>query len=492
MTISPSSSSAIVQSSVTGISGSRKTEKRCRKLVQQTEGEESDRECNLVKPDSYYLYTNKPFAQLVSDFFSGVGWINTTFMFYGKYSHKSPGHAEWRKDFLQHAVGLFYGGLFLLPGYSTLHHMRRISKKDFRLATLAKRTRKQTYKLYAIRIVVNLLVLGLSALSAWLIFMASQMSIKTSQDDLDIKASISSDLMHLLESYASPITLSALGSIVPSIFFLFSLGRLEPKSQSQRGFGQDGAPEVILSCSPTRFVCWENVIGAEMYKLIWTDFFVTLLVIIAVQTPQRYFADHVSLGCDLGKKVGRPAFFLPNNVLELVYGQSLIWIGTWYSPFLPLMAIVKLPLTFYAKKATVVYNCRAQEKAYRAGRSNYFFMILLLGTFLLCLAAVAYGITQIRPSELYGPFRELNEVYDIIPWTVSVLPSGLRDTFQILSSPVFLVVLGVVVCLGLYFFYAIAKVYRRMINGLREELSMESRDKKYLLQMFTNQSEEKT
>ena len=26
--------------------------------------------------------------------------------------------------------------------------------------------------------------------------------------------------------------------------------------------------------------------------------------------------------------------------------------------------------------------------------------------------------------------------------------------------------------LGLYFFYAIAKVYRRMISGLREELSM--------------------
>lgn len=45
-------------------------------------------------------------------------------------------------------------------------------------------------------------------------------------------------------------------------------------------------------------------------------------------------------------------------------------------------------------QATVVYNCKTQEKAYRAGRSNYFFMILLLGTFLLCLAAVAYGVTQ--------------------------------------------------------------------------------------------------
>jgi len=237
-------------------------------------------------------------------------------------------------------------------------------------------------------------------------------------------------------------------------------------------------------------LCWENVIAAEMYKLIWSDFFVTIFVIIAVQTPRRYFADHITLGCDAGKKIGRPQFLLPDNVLELVYGQSLIWIGTWYSPFLPLMAIIKLPITFYAKKATVLYNCRSEEKAYRAGRSNYFFMILLLGTFLLCLAAVAYGITQIRPSELYGPFRGLNEVYDIIPWTVSILPTGLRSTFQIISSPVFLVVLGVVICLGLYFFYAMAKVYRRMINGLREELSMESRDKKYLLQLFTSQQTE--
>lgn len=156
------------------------------------------------------------------------------------------------------------------------------------------------------------------------------------------------------------------------------------------------------------------------------------------------------------------------------------------------MAIIKLPITFYAKKATVFYNCRAAEKAYRAGRSNYFFMILLLGTFLLCLAAVAYGVTQICPSELYGPFSGFNEVYDIIPWTVSILPTGFRDTFQILGSPVFLVVLGVIICLSLYFFYAIAKVYRRMISGLREELSMESRDKKYLLQLFASQSDEKS
>lgn len=39
----------------------------------------------------------------------------------------------------------------------------------------------------------------------------------------------------------------------------------------------------------------------------------------------RYFADYVSLGCELGRKVGRPNFDLPNSVLDLVYGQSVIW-----------------------------------------------------------------------------------------------------------------------------------------------------------------------
>ena len=50
--------------------------------------------------------------------------------------------------------------------------------EDLRLATLANRTKKEKYKLYAVRFMVNLMVLGLSVLSAYLIFMASQVSIE--------------------------------------------------------------------------------------------------------------------------------------------------------------------------------------------------------------------------------------------------------------------------------------------------------------------------
>lgn len=497
--------------------------------------------CHLVRPDEDY--TNKPITQIVMDFISGVGWINTTLMFYGSYSDKvlviggrrtyynmplayfmvgcvcflvillsilwsasqifEESYVKEGSSYYHSYANKVFGGWDMCIEDETaakLQFMRIVKdieanlEEDFRLANEAKRTQKAIYKLYTIRIFVNLIVFGLSCLSAYLIFRASQLSIQTSQGDVDVNSSAKTDFIHLLKSYASPITLSVLGAVVPTLFFFLS--RFEdwnPRTQVNvvlfRTVLLKLASVAVLLVSlynrinQSCMLCWENVIGAEMYKLIWTEFFVSLLVIFFVQTPRRYFADHTIIG---RKLIGRPTFSIPDNVLELVYAQSLIWIGTWYSPFIPIMAIIKLPIVFYAKKATVSHNCRSQEKAYLAGRSNYFFMILLLGTFLLCLAAVAYGITQIRPSYLYGPFRGLNNVYDIIPWTTSHLPSLLRSAFNVICSPVFLVVLGVIVCLGLYFFYAIAKVYRKMIRGLRQELIMASRDKKELLRIFSS------
>lgn len=501
------------------------------------------KKCDLEKPDEDQ-YTEKPITQLVMDFISGVGWINTTLMFYGSYSDKvlviggrrtyynmplayftvgflcflvillsilwsasdifEENYVKEGSRYYQTYSNKVFGGwdMCIEDESAAQLQIKRIVKEieanleeDFRLANEAQRTRRAMYKLYGTRILVNLIVIALSCLSAYLIFSASQLSIKTSQGEINVNSTAKKDFMHFLKSYASPITLTVLGAVVPSLFYLLSL--LEdwnPRTQVNVALVRTvllklASVAVLLvslynKINKACMLCWENVIGAEMYKLIWTEFFVTLIVIIFVQTPRRYFADHVTIG---KKLIGRPPFSIPDNVLALVYAQSLIWIGTWYSPFIPLMAIIKLPIIFYAMKATVLYNCRSQEKVYLAGRSNYFFMILLLGTFLLCLTAVVYGITQIRPSRLYGPFRGLTNVYDIIPWAVSFLPSVLQNAFDVIHSPVFLVVLVLVVCLGLYFFYAIAKVYRKMIRGLRQELSMESRDKKYLLQVFSSQ-----
>lgn len=68
-TINSSSSSAIVPTSATA---SPVVRRRRDVTPNATEGEESDRICHLVKPHNYSLYTNKPVAQLLTDFFSGI------------------------------------------------------------------------------------------------------------------------------------------------------------------------------------------------------------------------------------------------------------------------------------------------------------------------------------------------------------------------------------------------------------------------------------
>ena len=49
-----------------------------------------------------------------------------------------------------------------------------------RVASLAKMTQRDKYEMYAVRVLVNLVVLGLFALSTYLIFFAAQISINVS------------------------------------------------------------------------------------------------------------------------------------------------------------------------------------------------------------------------------------------------------------------------------------------------------------------------
>ena len=86
------------------------------------------------------------------------------------------------------------------------------------------------------------------------------------------------------------------------------------------------ASEVTIAfyCQFMRLCC--EYLGKYSGQYFWTaNNFSYRLLVVVYKFFFRYFAEHVSLGCDLGRKIGRAEFNLPNNVLELVYGQSLIW-----------------------------------------------------------------------------------------------------------------------------------------------------------------------
>ena len=52
------------------------------------------------------------------------------------------------------------------------------------------------------------------------------------------------------------------------------------------------------------------------------------------------------------------------DVSHWVSCSHVFRIGSWYSPFLPLMAILKLPLVFYAKKVRIETSVFYEECAY--------------------------------------------------------------------------------------------------------------------------------
>lgn len=54
--------------------------------------------------------------------------------------------------------------------------------------------------------------------------------------------------------------------------------------------------------------------------------------------------------CKLVQWFGLQEFGISDNVLEIVYGQTICWIGTFFSPLLPAIAMIKYFIIFYIKK----------------------------------------------------------------------------------------------------------------------------------------------
>ncbi|XP_067319937.1 transmembrane channel-like protein 6 isoform X1 [Anolis sagrei] len=223
----------------------------------------------------------------------------------------------------------------------------------------------------------------------------------------------------------------------------------------------------------SKIQCWETFVGQELYRLVVMDFIFTLLDTFFGELMWR-----VILEKKLQRKQ-RPEFDIARNVLELIYGQSLTWLGVFFAPLLPAVQILKLLLLFYIKKASLMRNCQCPSKPWRASHmSTIFITLLCFPSFLGASIFLSYTIWAVRPSEMCGPFQSFETIYDSgKTWVVDLEQSSPNLTWftwihqHLIQNSFFLFLISGILLAVIYLNIQVVKGQRRIITLLKEQIA---------------------
>ncbi|XP_016113100.1 transmembrane channel-like protein 6 [Sinocyclocheilus grahami] len=151
--------------------------------------------------------------------------------------------------------------------------------------------------------------------------------------------------------------------------------------------------------------CWETLIGQELYRLVLMDLLFAMSYIVLAEFLWGLCIRNITF------RRRKLEFDIARDVLELIYGQTLVWFGVLFSPLLPAVQIGKLFLLFYFKKTSLMMNFQPPRKHWRATQmSTFFIKLLFLPSFTGALACVIYTMWRVKPSSDCGPFSNLRSM----------------------------------------------------------------------------------
>ena len=503
--------------------------------------------CRFEFPSIATNESDKGVQTVVLDFFTGQGWISNTILFYSNY----PSDAIISQEGVRYPLPLAYlltGGAYFFVclvlmmknlssglreayietegvfnsfcnrvfsawDYCICHRSAALHKKQIivqdikseleeeqRLQRVRERTRKQKIHLYGLRVLINLVIVPALWYVSFVVVMGVILNQKVTKEGRN-----KFEEMLIRSGLALGITVPNL--ILPLLFeFLSFFEDWSPKFELglnlwRRIFVKLPSIAVLMTllykdlddriktsdalkshCEQ----CWENEIAAQMYMLVWVDFLVVLLITVSLETLRQLLYKH----CRCFHKIGLAQFDISRNVIDLAYGQCLVLIGTFFSPILPLLAVFKLIVFFYAKKLSLFYNNRLPDKPLQDARLNTIFTLLLLFTFFMCAGLVGYGVTRV-PTSYCGPFKnthcaESKVIIDELSIIVSTWPDWLHETLRFMSTAAFVVPLVALSFVVLYYYRSMTRAHRRTIETLRKRLGFEGKHKKTLLMQLAN------
>ncbi|NWW73663.1 TMC7 protein, partial [Climacteris rufus] len=352
---------------------------------------------------------------------------------------------------------------------------------------IAERTMKEKLRIYSLRIFINIIVIAILSGCFYSIYRATVFSQENSNDINSANFVVSLLVQYLpsivivLANFISSLLFSFLITFedyTPSFEIKLTLVRCVFVRLANIGVLLFSLWSQISDCGSDKckpcgynykhYPCWETDVGQEMYKLMIFDFIVILAMLLFVDFPRKFLVSHFS--CKLIQWFGEQEFGISDSVLEIVYGQTICWIGTFFSPLLPAIATIKYFIIFYIKKIRLIHTCKPEAKPVRASSSKFFFLVVLLIGLILSFIPVGVSIARIPSSKACGPFRNFNTSWEVVPDTILHFPTGLQQLLFGMASEAFAVPFFVLVCIVMFYFIALAEAHKPVVEQLKEQL----------------------
>ncbi|KAK9885170.1 hypothetical protein WA026_010680 [Henosepilachna vigintioctopunctata] len=224
--------------------------------------------------------------------------------------------------------------------------------------------------------------------------------------------------------------------------------------------------------------CWETSLGQEMYRLIISDFFLTLAIHVI-----HFVFFIVKRRC-----LKWPVFIefdVASNTLDLIYSQSLFWVGFYFSPLLSLVVSIKIFCTWYVKKYYVLLVCQPSTKAWRASQTHTWFLTLTFLTALATNCLMIFIITKKSPTDC-GPFQDYRYFYEILLEIFNKDKFPLLAYIEYVTKPGVVTLIIMALCVQVYYIKQKANGQRNLVKILRSMIAWETKDKKFLLESISN------
>ncbi|KFO86436.1 Transmembrane channel-like 5, partial [Buceros rhinoceros silvestris] len=231
--------------------------------------------------------------------------------------------------------------------------------------------------------------------------------------------------------------------------------------------------------------CWETLIGQDVYRLVLVDFIFCLLGSFFGEFLQRI------IGTTVCVSRGLPEFDIGRNVLDLIYAQTLTWIGILFSPLLPAIQMISFSIVFYVKMVSLRMNCQPPRKVWRTAQmTTYFILLLFFPSFVGVLSVVGVTVWRLKPSEECGPFRGLPSMYAAVAEWVKTLETYTASKWvvwiyhNLITSELFFFILSALVLIITYLYWQIKEGRKTMTKFLRKQIINVRNDKMFLLKQL--------